>query len=88
MSNEFITMPTSDTLLMKEEHYEMVEASGKSLLAMNKLCKNILQENKQLHHSLYILEANYKQLSKQDDFFKPLYKLLNELTNTYDPVLE
>lgn len=88
MGNEFITLPLEETLLSKEEYYEMIEASGKSLLAMNKLCQVKLEGNKQLFDSLYKLESHYKHLSIQDDFFNPLYKLLNELTNMYDPVLE
>lgn len=81
-------MPTTVALLSKEEYYEMIEASGKLLLAMNKLCQAKLKVNKQLYNSLNTLETNYKQLSTQDDFFKPLYKLINELTNIYDPVLK
>lgn len=66
----------------------MVEASGKSLLAMSKSCKPKLQGNKLLFESLYKLEAYYKKLFQQDNFFNDLYYLVNELTNTYDPILE
>lgn len=73
---------------MNEESHDMVGASGKSLLAMSKLCKVKLQGNEQLYNSLYKLEKNYKELAKQDNNLNPLYRLMNELTNTYDPVLE
>jgi len=73
---------------MSGESHDMVEASGKSLLAMKDLCKAKLKEKKQLFNSLYTIESHYKKLFKKDNFFNPLYQLVSELTNTYDPVLE
>lgn len=55
---------------------------------MSELCKFKPRENKQLYDSLYKLEIHYKKLANQDKALNPIYKLMNELTNTYDPVLE
>lgn len=66
----------------------MVEAYGKSLLALKDLCKAKLHGNKELYKSLYMLEVHYKKLFEQDTYFKPLYQLVSQLTNIYDPVLE
>jgi len=74
---------------MNEESHTLVEASGKSLLAMKDLCKTKFKENKQLFfNSLYTIESHYKKLFKQDKFFDSLYHLINQLTITYDPILE
>lgn len=86
MSAEFIRL--SNSLPTNEEGHALVEASGKSLLAMDKLCLSRLQTNEQLYKSLYALEAYYKNLSHDDDYFNPLYQIMNVLTNSYDPVLE
>lgn len=86
LGNEFIIL--SNQLPLDEENHEMVEASGKSLLAMQKLCKVKLQGNKELYQSFYTLQTHYKQLHQKDVFFDELYQLTTELTNTYDPVLE
>jgi len=86
LGNEFIIL--SNRIPLDEENHEMVEASGKSLLAMQKLCKVKLQGNKDLYQSFYTLESYYKRLRQNDDFFDELYQLTTELTNTYDPVLE
>lgn len=86
LANELIIL--SNQLPLDEENNEMVEASGKSLLAMQKSCKVILQENKELYQSFYTLEFHYKYLHQNDVFFDELYQLMTELTNTYDPVLE
>lgn len=86
MGNEFIKL--SNSLPTNQDGHDMVDASGKSLLATSKLCKAKLQGNKQLFKSLYILETYYKKLFEKDNFFINLYQLLNELTNTYNPVLE
>lgn len=77
-----ISLPTN------EGDHEIVEASGKSLLAMSNLCKAKLQGNKNLFKSLNSLEVHYKKLFQHDNFFYPFYQLINELANTYDPVLE
>lgn len=86
MGNEFITL--SNSLPTDGQSHDMVEAYGRSLLAMNDLCKAKLQGNNQLFKSLFLLEVHYKKLFQQDTYFKPLYQLVNQLTNTYDPVLE
>lgn len=86
LANEFITL--SNLLPAKEESHDMVVASGKSLLTICELCKAKLKGNKLLYNSLYKLETHYKELAKQDNNLKPIYQLMNELTNTYDPVLE
>lgn len=86
MGNEFIIL--SNSLTTNVEIHEMFEASGKSLLAMNKSCKTKLQGNKLLFESFYKLEAYYKNLFQQDNFFSKLYYLVNELTNTYNPIVE
>jgi len=86
LGNEFIIL--SNQLPLDEENHDMVEASGKSLLAMQKLCKVKLQGNKELYQSFYTLQTHYKQLHQKDVFFDELYQLTTELTNTYDPVLE
>lgn len=86
LGSEFIKL--SNSLPMNEENQDMVEASGKSLLAISELCKTKLQENNSFFKSLTKLESYYKKLFQQDNFFSPLYHLMNDLTNTYDPVLE
>lgn len=86
LGNEFIAL--SNRTPLDEENHEMVEASGKSLLAMQKLCKVKLQGNKDLYQSFYTLETYYKQLRQNDVFYDELYQLTTELTNTYNPVLE
>lgn len=86
MCNEFITL--SDSLPTNEEGHDMVEASGKSLLLMSKLCRAKLHGNEKLFKSFSTLESYYQKLFKQDNFFNPLYHLVNELSNTYNPVLE
>lgn len=78
----------SNRIPLDEENHAMVEASGKSLLALQKLCKVKLQGNEKLYQSFYKLETYYKQLLQNDVFFDELYQLTTELTNTYDPVLE
>jgi len=86
LGNELIIL--SNQIPLDEENHEMVEAAGKSLLAMQKLCKVKLQGNKELYQSLYTLETYYKKSFQNDVFFDELYQLTTELTNTYDPVLE
>lgn len=86
LSKEFIRL--SNSLPTNEEGHAFVEASGKSLLAMDDLCLFKLQKNNQLYKSLYALEAYYKNLSHDDDYYDPPHQLMNELTNSYDPVLE
>lgn len=86
LGNEFIIL--SNRIPLDEENHAMVEASGKSLLALQKLCKVKLQGNKEFYQSFYKLEMYYKQLLQNDEFFDELYQLTTELTNTYDPVLE
>lgn len=86
MSSEFIAL--SNSLPTNEDSHEIVEASGKSLLAMSNLCKAKLQGKNDLFKSLNSLEVHYKKLFQHDNFFYPLYQLINELANTYDPVLE
>ncbi|XP_001943966.2 nucleotide exchange factor SIL1 [Acyrthosiphon pisum] len=86
LGNEFIIL--SNQIPLDEENHDMVEASGKSLLAMQKSCKVKLQGNKELYQSFYTLQTHYKQLLQKDVFFDELYQLTTELTNTYDPVLE
>lgn len=86
LGDEFMIL--SKSLPENEEGHELVEASGKSLLVMSKPCKVKLQKNKELFNSFYTLERHYKNLVKQDKFFYSLYQLVNQLTNTYDPVLE
>lgn len=73
---------------MNTESHDMVEASGKSLLAMKELCKTKLIGNNELFNSLFKLEYHYKKLFKQDNYFNSLYQLVSELANTYDPALE
>jgi hypothetical protein len=85
IADEFITL--SNLLPAKEETNDTIVASGKSLLAIRNLCKDKLKGNKLLYDSLYKLETHYKKLAKQDNNLNPIYQLLNELTNTYDPVL-
>ncbi|VVC32192.1 Hypothetical protein CINCED_3A008175 [Cinara cedri] len=86
LGNEFISL--SNPLPTNQDSHDMIEASGKSLLALSKSCKAKLQGNKQLFKSLYILEIHYKKLFQKDKYFNTLFQLMNELTNTYDPVLE
>jgi hypothetical protein len=86
LGNVFISL--SNSLPTNEETHDMVEASGKSLLAMGTFCKKELKSNKQLFKSFSTLEEHYKKLFQQDNLYKPLYQLINKLTNTYDPVLE
>lgn len=86
MGSEFIVL--SNQLPTNEENHDMVEASGKSLLVLQKYCKVKLQSNKELGKSFDTLEAHYKQLFLQDVFFAELYELTTQLTNTYYPVLE
>ncbi|XP_026812586.1 nucleotide exchange factor SIL1 [Rhopalosiphum maidis] len=86
LGNELIIL--SNRLPLDEESHEMVVASGKSLLVLQKLCKVKLQGNKEFYQSFYTLEVFYKQLFQNDVFFDELYQLTTELTNTYDPVLE
>lgn len=86
LGDEFIIL--SNRIPLNEENHAMVEASGKSLLALQKLCKVKLQGNKEFFQSFYKLETYYKQLLQNDVFFDELYQLTTELTNTYDPVLE
>ncbi|XP_050438496.1 nucleotide exchange factor SIL1 isoform X2 [Adelges cooleyi] len=85
LGNVFIqTSDDPDT----EESHEFVEAAGKSLLAMEKSCKLELQGNKEFSASLNKLYIFYKKLYSKDTFFKPLYTIINQLTNIYDPVTE
>lgn len=87
LRDEFIRL--SNSLPTNDEGHSFVEASGKSLLVMDKLClSKLLQSNNKLYKSLYALEAYYKNLSHDDDHYIDLYKVMNELTNFYDPVLE
>lgn len=86
MCNEFITL--SNSLPSDGESHDMVEVYGKSLLALSDLCKAKLKGNNQLFKSLNLLEVHYKNLPQQDISFKPLYQLISQLTNTYDPVLD
>lgn len=86
MKNEIINL--SNKIPINQDSHDMVEAYGKSLLVMSKLCKPKLQGTKVLYESLNNLETYYKQLYHNDNFFNTFYQLLNQLTNTYDPVLE
>lgn len=86
LGNAFITQ--SKSLPENEENHEMIEAAGKSLLAMSKPCKAELQGNKDLYSSLYALEVHYKSLFLKDNSYDTLYQIVSQLTNAYDPVLE
>lgn len=86
MRDEFrrlaITLPTT------EEGHASAEASGKSLLVMGELCLSKLKKTKQLYDTLYYIESYYKNLSHDDADFNDLYKIMNELANSYNPVYE
>lgn len=86
LGNEVITQ--SNYLPVNEESQELIKAAGKSLLMMDKLCKTVLQGNKDLYNSLNSLEVYYKNLLSNDNSYDTLYQLFSQLTNTYDPVLE
>lgn len=67
-----------------EDRHDLFETCGKSLLAMDKLCKTKLQGNKQFIKSLNLLQNYYKNLSIKDNFYDPFYNLISQLTNYYN----
>lgn len=86
MRDEFTRLANS--LPTNDEGHAFVEAAGKSLLVMGELCLSKLQNKSQLYISLFNVEAYYKNLSHDDNDFIDLYRVMNVLANSYNPVLE
>ncbi|XP_050534194.1 nucleotide exchange factor SIL1 [Daktulosphaira vitifoliae] len=71
-----------------EDNNDFVEAAGKSLLVMKESCSSMLQLNKEFLSSIMKLLSFYKTLYLKDEFYTPLYNIINDLNNIYDPVRE